>query len=160
MNSLRAIGHAVEYEIRRQAAILSVGEPVIQQTRHWQEETRTTTPGRTKLDADDYRYFPEPDLVPIVVDPAWLDQMAAQLPELPAARRRRLKAQWGLSDAAFRDIVTADALDVVEQTITAGASPAAAGKWWMGEIARLANATDTGVTELGITRSMWSSLKS
>ena len=151
VNSLRAIGHAVEYEIRRQAAILSAGEPVVQQTRHWQEETRTTTPGRTKSDADDYRYFPEPDLVPIVVDQAWLDRMAAQLPELPADRRRRLKAQWGLSDAVFRDIVNADALDIVEQTITAGASPAAAGKWWLGEIARLAHAADVGVTELGIT---------
>ena len=151
VNSLRAIGHAVDYEIRRQAAILSAGETVVQQTRHWQEETRSTTPGRTKSDADDYRYFPEPDLVPIVVDQAWLDRLAAQLPELPADRRRRLKNEWGLSDATFRDIVNADALDVVEQSIAAGASPAAASKWWMGEIARLANAADVGVTEVGIT---------
>ncbi|GAA4105718.1 Asp-tRNA(Asn)/Glu-tRNA(Gln) amidotransferase subunit GatB [Enteractinococcus coprophilus] len=151
VNSLRAIGYAVDYEIRRQAAVLSAGDPVVQQTRHWQEDTRTTTPGRTKSDADDYRYFPEPDLVPIEVDQAWLDRLAAQLPELPVERRRRLKTEWGLSDAVFRDMVNADALDVVEQTITAGASPGAASKWWMGEIARLAHAADVAVTELGIT---------
>lgn len=151
VNSLRAIGHAVDYEIRRQAGILSAGDHVVQQTRHWQEETRSTTPGRIKSDADDYRYFPEPDLVPIEVDRAWRDRMAAQLPELPADRRRRLKAEWGLSDATFRDIVHADALDVIEETIAAGASAAAASKWWMGEIARLANAADVEVTALGIT---------
>ncbi len=151
VNSLRAIGHAVDYEIRRQAAILDAGQEVVQQTRHWHENTRSTTAGRTKSDADDYRYFPEPDLVPIEADQAWLDRLAAELPELPVARRHRLKAEWGIADAAFRDIVHADALHVVEQTVAAGASPAAASKWWMGEIVRLAREAKVGVTELGIT---------
>lgn len=151
VNSIRAIGHAVDYEIRRQAGVLAAGESVVQQTRHWQEATRTTTPGRTKSDADDYRYLPEPDLVPIEVDQAWLDRLAAALPELPADRRRRLKAEWELSDTAFRDIVSADALDVIDNTVAAGASPAAAAKWWMGEIARLAHNADVSLAELGIT---------
>jgi len=151
VNSMRAVGHTVEFEIRRQATRLAAGEPIIQQTRHWQEDTRTTTSGRIKSDADDYRYFPEPDLVPIRVDQAWIDRLAANLPELPTQRRRRLTTQWGIPDATFRDIVNAGALDVIEQTIAAGTTPAAARKWWTGEIARLAHATKVPITEVGVT---------
>lgn len=150
VNSMRSVAHAVEYEMRRQASRLQSQRQVVQETRHWQEDTRTTSAGRSKSDVDDYRYFREPDLVPIQVDQAWLDQLKAELPELPDQRRRRLKAEWGTLDATFRDIVHADALDVIEATVEAGATPEAARKWWMGELARLAHHYDTSLESLEV----------
>ena len=137
-------------EIRRHAAILERGEKIQQETRHWHEDTRETSSGRPKSDADDYRYFPEPDLVPVVPEMAWVEELRASLPEPPAERRRRLKAEWGYSDEEFRDVVNAGALDVVEQTIAAGASASAARKWWMGEIARKAKQAEVELTDLGV----------
>lgn len=150
LNSMRSVGHAVQYEMRRQATRLAAGQEVVQETRHWQEDSRTTSSGRVKSDADDYRYFREPDLVPVEVDQEWIERLTVQLPELPAQRRRRLKTEWRVSDAVFRDIVHAGALDVVEQTIAAGATPQAAAKWWMGELARLARERDTSLETLGV----------
>ena len=150
VNSLRSVERAVRYEIRRHAAILERGEKIQQETRHWHEDTRETSSGRPKSDADDYRYFPEPDLVPVVPEMAWVEELRASLPEPPAERRRRLKAEWGYSDEEFRDVVNAGALDVVEQTIAAGASASAARKWWMGEIARKAKQAEVELTALGI----------
>ncbi|MDI3329158.1 MAG: Asp-tRNA(Asn)/Glu-tRNA(Gln) amidotransferase subunit GatB [Micrococcus sp.] len=150
VNSTRAVAHAVTYEIQRQAAILKAGGSIVQETRHWHEDTRTTTSGRPKSDADDYRYFPEPDLVPIVTTPEWIEELRAQLPEPPAERRKRLKADWGFSDEEFRDVVNAGVLDEIADTIEAGATAAAARKWWMGEIARLANVDGKEVAELGV----------
>lgn len=151
VNSLRAVEQAVTYEMRRQAAVLEAGGTVIQQTRHWQENTRSTTPGRPKSDADDYRYFREPDLAPVRVEQAWIDRITAQLPELPAQRHARLRAEWGLDAAIFRDIRHAGALDIIEHTVAAGASPQAARKWWTGDIARIARERGMAVTELGMT---------
>ena len=150
VNSLRSVERAVRYEIRRHAAILERGEKIQQETRHWHEDTRETSSGRPKSDADDYRYFPEPDLVPVVPETAWVEELRASLPEPPAERRRRLKAEWGYSDEEFRDVVNAGALDVVEQTIAAGASASAARKWWMGEIARKAKQAEVELTDLGV----------
>lgn len=150
VNSLRSVERAVRYEIRRHAAILERGEKVLQETRHWHEDTRETSSGRPKSDADDYRYFPEPDLVPIVTNTEWIEKLRASLPEPPAERRRRLKNEWGYSDEEFRDVVNAGALDVIEQTIAAGASASAARKWWMGEIARQAKQAEVELTALGI----------
>ena len=115
---------------------------MLQETRHGQADG-TTRAGRVKSDADDYRYFPEPDLVPVAPDREWVEQIRAALPELPAARRRRLKAEWGLADDEMRDVVNAGALDLIEATAAAGASAQAARKWWMGELARAAK--DRGV---------------
>ncbi|HEY4614476.1 MAG TPA: Asp-tRNA(Asn)/Glu-tRNA(Gln) amidotransferase subunit GatB [Citricoccus sp.] len=151
VNSTRAVAHAVTYEIQRQAAVLQAGGSIVQETRHWHEDTRTTTSGRPKSDADDYRYFPEPDLVPIVTTPEWIEELRAQLPEPPAERRKRLKADWGFSDEEFRDVVNAGVLDEIADTIEAGATAAAARKWWMGEIARLANVEGKEIAELGVT---------
>ena len=151
VNSLRAVERAVRYEIQRHAAVLQAGGTIVQETRHWHEDTRSTTSGRPKSDADDYRYFPEPDLVPVVTDEAWIERLRAELPEPPAERRRRLKADWGYADQEFRDVVNAGVLDEIVATVEAGASPAAARKWWMGEIARLANVRETAVAELGVT---------
>lgn len=150
VNSLRAVERAVRYEIQRHAAVLQSGGTVVQETRHWHEDTRSTTSGRPKSDADDYRYFPEPDLVPVVPDPEWVQQLRSQLPEPPAQRRKRLKAQWGYSDQEFRDVVNAGVIDDIEATIAAGASAGAARKWWMGEIARLANLKSVEISELGV----------
>ena len=150
VNSLRSVERAVRYEIRRHAAILERGEKVTQETRHWHEDTRETSSGRPKSYADDYRYFPEPDLVPVVTNSEWIERLRAELPEPPAERRRRLKGEWGYSDEEFRDVVNAGALDVIEETVAAGATAAAARKWWMGEIARRAKQAEVELTALGV----------
>jgi len=148
VNSMRSVERAVRYEIQRQAAILADGGTITQETRHWHEDTGVTSPGRPKSDADDYRYFPEPDLLPVVPSPELIEQLRAALPEPPAARRRRLKAEWGFTDLEFQDVVNNGVIAEVEQTIAAGASPTAARKWWTGEIARVANAAGREASEL------------
>lgn len=142
VNSLRSVERAVRYEIQRQAQILADGGTIIQETRHWHEDTGATSAGRPKSDADDYRYFPEPDLLPVVPDPALIEELRAALPEKPAERRRRLKADWGFTDLEFQDVVNSGLLSEITETVAAGASPQAARKWWTGEIARLANAAE------------------
>jgi len=139
VNSLRSVERAVRYEITRQAAILDDGGSILQETRHWHEDTGVTTSGRPKSDADDYRYFPEPDLVPVAPSRELVEQLRATLPEPPAERRKRLQGEWGFSDLEMRDVYNAGAVETIEETIAAGASAAGARKWWTGEIARLAN---------------------
>ncbi|WP_296646555.1 Asp-tRNA(Asn)/Glu-tRNA(Gln) amidotransferase subunit GatB [Rhodoluna sp.] len=150
VNSLRSIERAVRYEIQRQAALLAKGTAIIQETRHWHEDKGATSSGRPKSDADDYRYFPEPDLVPVQPSKEWIEELRAKLPEQPAARRKRVQAEWGFADLEFRDVVNADLLDQIEETVSAGAKPQDARKWWTGELARIANSQDQNVTELPI----------
>ncbi|WP_309104585.1 Asp-tRNA(Asn)/Glu-tRNA(Gln) amidotransferase subunit GatB [Microbacterium sp.] len=142
VNSMRSVERAVRYEIQRQAQILADGGSITQETRHWHEDTGTTSPGRPKSDADDYRYFPEPDLLPVQPAAELIEELRAALPEQPVARRRRLMAEWGFTDLEFQDVRNGGLLDEVEATIAAGAAPAAARKWWTGEISRLANTQD------------------
>jgi aspartyl-tRNA(Asn)/glutamyl-tRNA(Gln) amidotransferase subunit B len=151
VNSLRSVERAVRYEITRQAARLAGGARVVQETRHWHEDTGVTTSGREKSDAEDYRYFPEPDLVPIAPDPAWVERLRATMPEPPGQRRRRLQAAWGLTDLEMRDVVNARAVELIEVTVEAGASPAAARKWWTQELARRANVDGVELTEMPVT---------
>ncbi|OFQ98197.1 Asp-tRNA(Asn)/Glu-tRNA(Gln) amidotransferase subunit GatB [Alloscardovia sp. HMSC034E08] len=151
VNSFRGIERTIVYEIRRQAAVLEAGGEVLQETRHWDEASQTTAGGRVKTDADDYRYFPDPDLVMVHTTKEHIDELKAQMPEMPRERRNRLQTEWGLSDNDMRDIINASALDLVEETVKAGASPAGARKWWMGEISRTANENDTTLEELSIT---------
>jgi aspartyl-tRNA(Asn)/glutamyl-tRNA(Gln) amidotransferase subunit B len=148
VNSMRSVERAVRYEIRRQAAILADGGSITQETRHWHEDTGETSPGRPKSDADDYRYFPEPDLLPVAPSEELIEELRAKLPEAPAAKRRRLKAEWGFTDLEFQDVANAGLTDVVEQTIAAGATAASARKWWTGEIARIANAEGREAADL------------
>ncbi len=148
VNSMRSVERAVRYEIQRQAAILADGGSITQETRHWHEDTGTTSPGRPKSDADDYRYFPEPDLLPVAPSLELIESLRAALPEPPAARRRRLKADWGFSDLDFQGVVNAGLLVEVEETVAAGAAPAAARKWWTGELQRIANAEGREPAEL------------
>jgi aspartyl-tRNA(Asn)/glutamyl-tRNA(Gln) amidotransferase subunit B len=150
VNSLRSVERAVRYEICRQSARLAAGEGIQQETRHWHEDSGLTTSGRVKSDADDYRYFPEPDLVPVAPDPDWVELLRATLPEPPPERRRRLQESWGFTDLEMRDLVNAGATELVELTVAAGASPPAARKWWSGELARRANAAGVELVEIGV----------
>ncbi len=151
VNSLRSVERAVRYEIGRQAAVLVGGGRVVQETRHWHEDTGVTTSGREKSDAEDYRYFPEPDLVPLAPDPAWVERLREALPVPPRERRARLQQEWGFSDLEMRDTVGAGALELVRETIAAGASPASARKWWLSELARRANEQGVEITALPVT---------
>ena len=151
VNSLRSIERAVRYEIQRQAHIIANGGTITQETRHWHEDRGITSSGRPKSDADDYRYFPEPDLVPVQPSKELIEQIRASLPEKPADRRKRLQGEWSFSDLEFRDVVNSGLLDELEETVAAGAKPQAARKWWTGEIARLANAEGKDVSDLAIT---------
>jgi len=151
VNSFRSVERAVRFEMQRHAAILATGGSILQETRHWHEDTGITTSGREKSDAEDYRYFPEPDLVPVAPSREWVDELRGTLPENPTAKRARLQEEWGFSDLEMRDTVGAGALALVEETVASGAAPQAARKWWLGELARRANGDGVEVTELAIT---------
>ncbi len=151
VNSLRSVERAIRYEITRHAAILADGGSILQETRHWHEDTGVTTSGRPKSDADDYRYFPEPDLVPVAPERAWVDELRGTLPEPPPERRRRLQQTWGFSDLEMRDVVNAGAVELIEASVAAGAAPAGARKWWTGEIARRANVEARDLADFGVT---------
>jgi len=151
VNSLRSVERAVAFEIERQAAVLDAGGRIILQTRHFHEDTGTTTSGRSKEEAQDYRYFPEPDLVPVAPPAEWVEQIRAALPEAPAKVRARLRTEWNVSALEMDAIVNAGALDLVRETVAAGASAADARKWWLGELSRRAHDTETELTALSIT---------
>jgi len=151
VNSLRSVERAVRFEIQRQAAVLDAGQKVVQETRHLHEDTGTTTSGRSKEEAQDYRYFPEPDLLPVAPSPDWVEELRAALPELPAARRARLQAEWELPDLDMAALRHAGAIDLVEETVAAGAAPADARKWWLGELLRRANESGVELAALPVT---------
>ncbi|WP_370289666.1 Asp-tRNA(Asn)/Glu-tRNA(Gln) amidotransferase subunit GatB [Nocardioides sp.] len=151
VNSLRSVERAVRFEMSRHAGILDAGGAVLQETRHFHENDGTTSSGREKSDAEDYRYFPEPDLVPVAPSREWVEQLRATLPENPALKRTRLQGEWGFSDLEMRDTVGAGALELVERTVAAGAAPQAARKWWLSELARRANDTGVELADLGVT---------
>jgi aspartyl-tRNA(Asn)/glutamyl-tRNA(Gln) amidotransferase subunit B len=151
VNSLRSVERAVRSEMIRQAAVLDAGGRVTQETRHFHEDTGDTTPGRSKETATDYRYFPEPDLVPLAPDPAWVATLKDTLPELPRLHRQRLREQWGVSALDMQAIINAGAVELIEQTVAAGATPAGARKWWLGELARRANEAGIDLASVGVT---------
>jgi len=151
VNSLRSVERAVRYEITRQAAVLTGSGRVIQETRHWHEDSGITTPGRSKETAEDYRYFPEPDLVPIAPSREWVEELRATLPEPPAAKLNRVSAEWGFTDLEMRDVISAGAVNAIEATVAAGASPQSARKWWLTEIARRANEAGVDLENVGVT---------
>jgi aspartyl-tRNA(Asn)/glutamyl-tRNA(Gln) amidotransferase subunit B len=151
VNSLRSVERAIRSEMQRHGARLAAGQKVHQETRHFHEDTGLTTPGRSKETAEDYRYFPEPDLVPVAPDAAWIEKLRASLPERPSLRRARLKSDWGVPDLEMSAMVNAGVLDLVEATVTQGADPARARGWWLGEIARIANEREIEASALPIT---------
>jgi aspartyl-tRNA(Asn)/glutamyl-tRNA(Gln) amidotransferase subunit B len=150
VNSLRSVERAVRYEMCRQAAVLARGGTIVQETRHFDEGTFTTAPGRRKETSEDYRYFPEPDLVPIAPSEEWVQRLRATLPELPSQRRARAQADWGLSDLELRDLVNAGALDLIAATVDAGAPPAEARSWWVSYLSQQANSRGLELAELPI----------
>ncbi|MGH4000883.1 MAG: Asp-tRNA(Asn)/Glu-tRNA(Gln) amidotransferase subunit GatB, partial [Pseudonocardiaceae bacterium] len=151
VNSLRSVERAVRHEMCRQAEVLSSGAKIVQETRHFDEATGTTSPGRRKETSEDYRYFPEPDLVPIAPAEDWIQRLRATLPELPWQRRARGQAQWGFSALELRDLVTAGALDLIAATVDAGAPPAEARSWWVSYLSQQANSLGVELAELPIT---------
>jgi aspartyl-tRNA(Asn)/glutamyl-tRNA(Gln) amidotransferase subunit B len=151
VNSLRSVERAVRHEVERQTARLDAGERIVQETRHFHENTGTTTPGRSKEEAQDYRYFPEPDLVPIAPDPEWVAGLKAALPELPSARRARLVGELGLPDGDVGAMTRAGVLDLVIATVEAGAPAAEARNWWLGDLQARANAAGVDAGDLGVT---------
>lgn len=151
VNSLRSVERAARYEVQRHAAVLSSGGTIVQETRHFHEEDGSTTAGRIKDNAEDYRYFPEPDLVPVAPARDWVEELRKGLPELPRLRRARLKEEWGVNEHDMQSILNAGAVDLIVATTEAGAPSDQARKWWMGELARNANETGRGLDELPIT---------
>ncbi|MEV2276357.1 Asp-tRNA(Asn)/Glu-tRNA(Gln) amidotransferase subunit GatB [Nocardiopsis sp. NPDC049922] len=151
VNSLRSVERAVRSEIERQAGVLEDGQKVVQETRHFQENTGRSISGRSKEEAQDYRYFPDPDLVPVAPSAEWIEELRATLPELPAAKRARVRAEWDLTDTELRDLVNADAIDLVEATVAAGAPSADARKLWLNELSRRATEQEVELAALPVT---------
>jgi len=151
VNSLRSVERAVRFEMCRQAGVLEAGEKVVQETRHFEEASGTTRAGRRKETAEDYRYFPEPDLVPVEPSAEWVAQLRDSLPEMPGARRKRVQAEWSLSDEELRDLVNAGALDLVAATVAAGAPSGEARSWWVSYLSQQANNSGVALDELPIT---------
>ena len=151
VNSLRSVERAVRSEMIRQAELLDRDVRIFQETRHFNEATGDTRAGRSKEEATDYRYFPEPDLVPIAPSAHWIEQLRASLPELPAARRARMHDELGLSDEDLKAMSNAGVTDLVIATVDAGAPAAEARNWWMGYLAQTANAHEIEPAELAIT---------
>ncbi|MEU5899327.1 MULTISPECIES: Asp-tRNA(Asn)/Glu-tRNA(Gln) amidotransferase subunit GatB [Streptomyces] len=151
VNSLRSVERAARFEIQRHAAVLNSGGTIVQETRHFHEDDGSTTSGRIKDNAEDYRYFPEPDLVPVAPAREWVEKLRAGLPEMPRVRRNRLREEWGISEHDMQSILNAGAVEPIVATIEAGADAASARKWWMGELARNANESGVALEELPIT---------
>ncbi|MER7010096.1 Asp-tRNA(Asn)/Glu-tRNA(Gln) amidotransferase subunit GatB [Saccharopolyspora sp. NPDC000359] len=151
VNSLRSVERAVRFEMQRHAAVLTSGGSILQETRHFDESTGTTSAGRRKETSEDYRYFPEPDLVPIAPSREWVEELSKTLPELPWERRKRAKEQWGLSDEELRDLVNAGALELIAETVEAGAQPGDARSWWVSYLAQQANTRGVELADLDIT---------
>jgi aspartyl-tRNA(Asn)/glutamyl-tRNA(Gln) amidotransferase subunit B len=151
VNSMRSVERAVRYEIERQAAVLDVNGKVVQETRHFHESDGSTTSGRSKEEAEDYRYFPEPDLVPVAPSTEIIEALRADLPEPPLQRRQRLREEWGVSEHEMQSLVNAGGVEMVEATIALGTDQASARKWWTGELARHANERGVELAELPVT---------
>ena len=151
VNSLRSVERATRFEMRRHAGVLNEGGVIVQETRHFHEDDGSTTSGRVKEEAEDYRYFPEPDLVPVAPNREWVEELRGTLPELPRLRRNRLREEWAISEHEMQSVLNAGALDPILATIDAGAPADQSRKWWMGELARRANEDGVDLSALPIT---------
>ncbi|MDA0217341.1 MAG: Asp-tRNA(Asn)/Glu-tRNA(Gln) amidotransferase subunit GatB [Actinobacteria bacterium] len=151
VNSLRSVERAIRGEMIRHSILLEKGEKVKQETRHFQEDTGETIAGRSKEEAEDYRYFPEPDLVPVAPSLEWIESIGQSLGERPSDRRKRLQSAWSVPDKEMAAMVNADLLDTVEASVLLGADPTKARSWWLGEISRIANEKAVAISQLAIT---------
>jgi aspartyl-tRNA(Asn)/glutamyl-tRNA(Gln) amidotransferase subunit B len=150
LNSFRALERSTAYEIQRQRELLRQGKEVVQETRGWDEARGVTLPQRSKEEADDYRYFPEPDLPPLVIDPAWLEEVRLSLPELPEAKFNRFQTRYGLS-AYDAGVLTDEPLVAAfyEETVLAApkVTPKAVANWISGDLFGLLNQAGIGIEE-------------
>ncbi|QCH24854.1 Asp-tRNA(Asn)/Glu-tRNA(Gln) amidotransferase subunit GatB [Mycobacteroides salmoniphilum] len=151
VNSLKSVEVAVRYEMRRQAAVLDAGQEVIQETRHFLEQDGSTSAGRRKETAEDYRYFPEPDLEPVAPSVELIEGLRGTLPELPWLRLGRIQQDWGVSDEVMRDLVNNGAVELVQATVAEGASSEEARSWWGNYLVQQANSREVELSELPIT---------
>ena len=151
VNSLKSVEVAVRYEMQRQGAVLVSGGRIIQETRHFQEAGGYTSPGRAKETAQDYRYFPEPDLEPVAPSRDLVEQLRQTIPELPWLSRKRIQQEWGVSDEVMRDLVNAGAVELVTATVKNGASSEQARAWWGNFLVQKANEANAALDELSIT---------
>ncbi|PIQ24947.1 Asp-tRNA(Asn)/Glu-tRNA(Gln) amidotransferase GatCAB subunit B [bacterium (Candidatus Blackallbacteria) CG17_big_fil_post_rev_8_21_14_2_50_48_46] len=159
INSFRFLQRAVDYEIQRQITAIECGESLVQETRLWDEQKHRTISMRSKEDAHDYRYFPDPDLVDLEIDPAWVLELAESLPELPAARRKRYVEVLGLSEADASTLVAEPSyLAFFEATLAAGAEAREACKWLIGDIAAYLNEKHLGLEETRLSSSKFAEL--
>lgn len=151
INSLKSVEQAVRFEMMRQAAAIENGEEIRQETRHYQETDGSTSKGRPKESADDYRYFNDPDLPPVLAPVSWVEEIRATLPELPWVRRSRIQEEWKLGDAEMRDLVNAGAIELIIATVEAGTTPDEARSWWVSYLAQKAKEADVDLDVLAIT---------
>jgi len=151
LNSMKAVVRTLEYEVRRQTDALDHGEEIARETRLWDEAAARTAPMRSKELAHDYRYFPEPDLVPIHINEEWLERIRATIPELPLPRKRRFIEQYGLPDYDAGIVVEDRALaDYFEECIRLGAEPKTLSNWIMASVLRELNARNIAIAELKV----------
>ncbi|MGB3353404.1 MAG: Asp-tRNA(Asn)/Glu-tRNA(Gln) amidotransferase subunit GatB [Mycobacterium sp.] len=150
VNSLKSVEVAVRYEMRRQAAVLESGGTIVQETRHFHEDGYTS-PGRSKETAQDYRYFPEPDLEPVAPGADYVEQLRRTIPELPWLSRKRIQQEWGISDEVMRDLVNIGAIDLITETVKHGASSDSAKAWWGNFLVQKANELGVALPDLAIT---------
>src|SRR6202012_3241822 len=151
VNSLKSVEVAVRYEMQRQAAVLVSGGRITQETRHFQEADGSTRSGRAKETAQDYRYFPEPDLEPVAPSGELVEQLRQTIPELPWLSSKRIQEDWGVSDEVMRDLVNAGAVELVAATIEHGASSKEARAWWGNFLVQKANEAGVELDVLPIT---------
>ncbi|HEX3706781.1 MAG TPA: Asp-tRNA(Asn)/Glu-tRNA(Gln) amidotransferase subunit GatB [Mycobacteriales bacterium] len=150
VNSLRSVERAVRHEVERQGALLDQGERIVQETRHFHEDSGTTSPGRSKEEAQDYRYFPEPDLVPLAPARELVEDIRATLPEPPSVRRARFAEANGYTDVDIDQMTNAGILDLVADSIEAGAPAAKAKGWWLGYLVGRANELGVEPSDLAV----------
>ncbi|MDD2402140.1 MAG: Asp-tRNA(Asn)/Glu-tRNA(Gln) amidotransferase subunit GatB [Clostridia bacterium] len=152
MNSFKALQKALEYEIERQQEVLEEGGTIVQETRTWDEEKGITVSMRSKEEANDYRYFPDPDLVPIIIEPDWVEEIKNSLPELPDAKRKRLVEKLGLSEYDAGIITESRALaEFFDKTVTLFNEPKTVANWIMGDFMRLLNVESIEVKDSKVT---------
>jgi len=150
MNSIRSLERALDFEIERQTKALENDEVIVQETRHWDEDAGATKSMRSKEEAFDYRYFPEPDIPPLEPEPAWVEEIRGSLPELPRARRERYSTELGLKPEVAAVLVSDRASsEFFERTVDAGADPAPAANWITQDLAGLLNERRIGVWDPG-----------
>ncbi len=147
MNSLRSLQRAIAYEIDRQIALIESGAAVVQDTRHWDEGSGKTTSMRSKEESEDYRYFQEPDLVPLHVDQPWRDRVFASLPELPAIRRHRITAAGVDRQAAAVMVEAGDLADLYDEAVSLGAEPRTVGNWLSGDVVAYLRRNETSLAD-------------